>query len=421
MQCPARTGKVRRDDNPTAWRPRGAAGRVGGAAIVPGLEPGSFLEVVNMTGNQKSIQWGRTHQNGPRKGTKSARNGRKPVSARQSRLDGLATALKGFIGSEGFVSVREVGPVIQFRENGAVIAQADGTQDFGNAAEAVIDVVFEDNSEAPATLERMADEKTAVSSLAKGMRRKCWLVKTTDGNGRATYRPEGVAYVDGKAMPVREGAARSFVAMQIAWAMGPKSARKDGKRVKFNVRSRDGKGTRYTFRYDGADIAEFYHDGRFEDLRGDGAKPLEHYLARAGIPCVENGGLMAKFASCMVSPRYDESDIAEKVEDYDNDEAYFADVSAQAVKAGLIRDGQSIADFNVVVKKNRKTGEQQFMLFPMVDRRTLVDTDLDFGGAEPSEAEASPAERQPAGRGPSQTKAAAATAPQCAAATPAAA
>lgn len=378
----------------------GAAGR-GGVALSPGLDPGKFLEVVNMTVNNTTIQWGKTHQNGPRKGAKSARNGRKVVSARQARLDGLATVLKGFIGSDNFVSVRDNGPVILFKENGTVIAKANGSQDFGSTAEASIKIVLEDGTEVPVTLAAMAKEQASVSSLEKGTKRKCWLVRTTGDDGRTTYRPAGVAYVDGRAMPVREGAARSFIAMQLAWAMTPAAAKKGGKRVKFNIHSKDGKGTRYTFRYNGADIAEFYHDGRFEDL-GENAKPIEHYLAKAGIPCVDNSRLMAKLAGCMVSPRF-ESDIDESVEPYDNDDAHFAGVSETAVKCGLLREGQSIADFGVKVEKNKETRECQLVLFALppkrapVDRSKLVEPELDFGGDEPSEDDASPSQGPQAG------------------------
>ena len=387
------------------------------------------MEVVIMTGNQKTIQWVKPRQNGSRKGAKNAksgRQGRRPVSERQARLDGLATIVKGFIGTDSFVSVRENGPVVLFRENGRVIAQADASQDFGGEAEILVDLVLEDDSEVTVAVAAMKAQQTSVSRLDKGVARKCWLVKTTDGSGRATYRPEGVACVDGKVLPVRESAARSHIAMQIAWAMAPRSAKKDGKRVKFNVRSKDGKGTRYTFRYDGADIAEFYHDGRFEDL-GSEARPLEHYLARAGVPCVEDGSLMAKLASCMVSPGY-KSDVDEDVDEdedvYDDDEAYFAGVTAEAVKGGLIGNGQSIENFDFFVRKDGK-----FQLRPRVNkaklrenRSKLRDVELDFGGDEPAIAEASPAERQQAeGSRPSQYAAAAAAATAQVAVAPAAA
>ena len=384
-----------------------------------------------MTGNQKTIQWVKPRQNGSRKGAKNAksgRSGRRPVSERQARLDGLATILKGFIGTDSFVSVRENGPVVLFREAGRVIAQADAAQDFGGEAEISVDLVLEDDSEVTVAVAAMKAQQTSVSRLDKGVARKCWLVKTTDGSGRATYKPEGVACVDGKVLPVRESAARSHIAMQIAWGMTPRSAKKDGKRVKFNVRSKDGKGTRYTFRYDGADIAEFYHDGRFADLGGEG-RPLEHYLARAGVPCVENGGLMAKLASVMVSPGY-KSDVDEGDDDddeydgYDDDEAYFAGVTAAAVKGGLIGSGQSIENFDFFVRKDGK-----FQLRPRVDRKQLRenrsklrDVELDFGGDEPAIAEASPAERRQAeGSRPSQYAAAAAAATAQVAVVPAAA
>ena len=362
-----------------------------------------------MTGNQKTIQWGRTHQNGSRKGAKSASNGRKTVSARQARLDGIATVVKGFLGSDEFISVRERGAVLVFRECGVEIAEASATQNFDDAASVEIDLVLEDETTERVPLEAMRKQAGAVSTLDRGVRRKCWLVRTTGEDGRATYRPAGVAYVDGKAVPVREGTARSFIAMQIAWAMTPKSAKKGAKRVKFNIRSKDGKGTRYTFRYDGTNVAELFHDGRFEDKNG---RPLEHYLARAGIPCVEDSRLMAKLAGCMVSPRY-ESDIDESAEAYDNDEAHFADATEKAVEYGLIGKGQSIANFGVRVEKKGA----KFVLYELPNREGLVDPALDFGGSEPSEDDASPAKGQAAAR-PSQS---AADAPAQCAAVPAAA
>lgn len=357
-----------------------------------------------MTGNQKTIQWGRTHHSGPRNGAKPARNGGKAVSARQARLDGLATVLKGFLGTDSFISVRERGTVIVFRENGVEIAEASATQNFGDASGVSIDLVLEDETTERVALAAMSAQQGAVSTLDKGVRRKCWLVKKTGSDGRATYSPAGVAYVDGKAVPVREGAARSFVASQLAWAMTPKS--KGGKRVKFNIRSKDGKGTRYSFRINGTDIAEFYHDGRFEQL-GENARPIEHYLSRANIPCVEDSQLMHKLASCMVSPQF-ASDIDESVEPYDNDAEQFAEVSESAVEHGLIRSGKSIENFGVKVEKNKKTREEELVLFeipPKADKRKLVDSSLDFGGSAPSEA--SPAERRPEGR-PAQTTAVAA-------------
>ena len=336
-----------------------------------------------MTGNQKTIQWGRTHQNGSRKGAKPARNGRKTVSARQARLDGIATVVKGFLGSDNFISVRERGAVLAFREEGVEIAEASATQNFDDAAKVEIDLILEDETTERVSLEAMSKQAGAVSTLDKGVRRKCWLVRKTGEDGRATYKPAGVAYVDGKAVPVREGTARSFIAMQIAWAMTPKSSKKGAKRVKFNIRSKDGKGTRYTFRYDGTDVAELYHDGRFEDKKN--GRQLEHYLARAGIPCVEDSRLMAKLAGCMVSPRY-ESDVDESVEPYDNDEAHFADATEKAVEYGLIGKGQSIANFGVRVEKKGA----KFVLYELPNREGLVDTALDFGGSEPSEDDVRP-------------------------------
>ena len=367
-----------------------------------------------MSTQNKTIQWGKTHQNGSRKGARPARNGRKGVSAEQARLDKLATLLKGFIGSENFVSVRDNGVTILFRENGTVIAKADSSQDFDKVEEAAIDVVLEDKSELAVPLAVMAQQQKSVSHLDKGVRRKCWLVRTTNDNGRTTYRPEGVAYVDGMAMPLRESAARRAIAAQLAWGMTPKSAGKDGKRVKFDIRSKDGKGTRYAFRFNGTDIAEFYHDGRLEAI-GEGAMPIEKCLNKAEILCVDDSRLMAKVASCLLSPDvkseadritrlYDDFKNHEHDDAYDGDEAYFAGVTETAVERGWIRKGQHIADFGIYFAKDKKTGEYNFALFAAPSRREtanrqkIAEPEHDFGGDEPSEDEACPFIGQQAGR-----------------------
>ena len=331
------------------------------------------MGVVIMTGNQNQIQWARTHKRAGN-GAKNAKSGRKIDTARQDRADRLASILKDFLGTDGFISARDRGAVITFRLNGEEIAEAESHQDFDNDDCSTICVIADDEEAIPVPLAAMAAQASVVSRLDKGVRRQCWVVKTVGGDGSATYAPAGLASVNGEAMPLRESAARSAVAMQLAWAMSPKSGR-DGKRVKANIRRKDGKGTRYAFRIAGSDIAEWYHDGRFCDLGGAG-RTIEDYLAKTGIQCVlpaeaedaaeeaarrlkggsrparRDEGLAGKIASLMDAPGFKAADVAEDAEPYEDDEDYFARVSAAAVKAGLINKGKSIEDFDVVVKKN---------------------------------------------------------------------
>ena len=284
------------------------------------------------------------------------------AAARQTQLDKVATVLKLFIGSEKFISVRESGNTLTFREDGQEIAEATASQDFDDRDEASLDIICDDESVVTVTLAAMAAQPAAKGTLDKGSKKRCWIVKSVGDDGGATYKPAGVAYADGEALPVREGAARTAIALQLAWAMSPKSG-KGGKRVKANIRTKDGKGTRYAFRFNGADIAVFYHDGRFKDFAGD-AKPFEYYLAKAGIPCVEEGNiLMARYAAFMLSPKF-ASDIDESAEPYDNDEAYFARITEEAIRVGLLKNGQSIEDYEVEVEGAtlvlvRKSGRNQ--------------------------------------------------------------
>lgn len=377
-------------------------------ALAPGPGPGMLLEVVIMTGTKTTIQWGRTH-NGPRKGTRNAKSGRKIDAARQAHLDKVATVLKLFIGSEKFISVRERGDTLTFREDGQEIAEATASQDFDNRDDASIDIICDDESVVTVTLAAMAAQPAAKATLDKGSKKRCWIVKSVGDDGSATYKPAGVAYVDGEAMPVREGAARTSVALQLAWAMTPKSG-KGGKRVKANIRTKDGKGTRYAFRFNGEDVAEFYHDGRFTDLAE--GRPLEHYLARAGIPCVEQGNtLMAKCASLMLSPKF-ASDIDESAEPYDNDEAYFGSITRAAVENGLLEGGQSIEDYEVVVENGKLT------LFRMGGRSQIREVEPEFVGSSPAARRPRPSARRHSTGRPSQS---AASAPAQVAAAPVAA
>ena len=307
-----------------------------------------------MTSNHITSKWGtpRNHDGG-RKGAKHTGPARDIDPAKRAKRDRIATILKDYLGMEGFVSVRQRGAHLSFCIRGDEIANAEAGQvDSGSGRDGdkatKLAVKGKDGLYASVTVADMASKSGTVAHLDQGAKKKCWIVKVVDANGRATYKPAGMAFVNGEAKPLRESAARKFVALWVAGAMTPNSARKDGKRVKANIRTKDGKGTRYIFRFNGSDTAAYYHDGRFESL-GDNGKPFEEYLRSAGIPCVETGNeRIAEIAKIMVSPGY-ASDIDEKAEPYDDNMEHFERDLAEAHKAGFhIKGyvaGSSILDY----------------------------------------------------------------------------
>lgn len=333
-----------------------------------------------MTSSQiKSVGETPQKHKGGRKGAKHSRPGRNIDPAKQAARDRIATHLKGYLGVEGFISVRERGERLSFVVNGEEVASAyAGQVDCGRKADKTtkLDVKGSNGLYATVLAADMISKSGTAGDPYQGARKKCWVVKSMDADGRETYKPAGIAFVNGVVKELNESAARKCVALWVAGAMTPNSARKEGKRVKANIRTKDGKGTRYIFRLNGNDLAAYYHNGTFETLVGGDAMTFEEYLRSAGIPCANNADgakRIAKLTATMLSPEF-ASDIDEQAKFYDDEETLKL-ATAEAARQRLIPQGVPIEEYYLA---NWKEGQNPKLI------RIVEDVQPQFGGDSPS-------------------------------------
>lgn len=349
--------------------------------------------------------------NGARSGKSGSAGGRK-----DKRRNELCLILKRHIGSTGFVGAFESGGQLRFRVNGEEFANMPAEDAYNGGDAARIDIAEKDYEYSTTTVGEMRRKAASGDRIDPSACQSYWVLAETGDDGERRYAPAGVFLKDGKAVPVKESTARRNVCMFAAKHFPvPQKTRVDGKRVKIVHRYKDDQGSRYIFRYNGADLAVFHRDGRFDGC-GSGIS-FEDVLRKARVYSVpaESEKMMLKVQSALIAGGPWQG-VDENAEPYDDqDECIEADrkrAIAIAVEAGGLPAGTTSADAcELVFGRDLKP-----RLVPKIvsrDQIADIETAARHGGGAPR--------RRTAGGGRRRTAAPAAAASAAGQAAPAAA